>query len=101
LTTAGCGDIAPKTVAGRALAPFIMIRVCGIIAVPAGIVTADLAGNELKLKQQPGHDRPFHPRYMIPMRFTADAAAANRSGEYAVPDPGPAPNKYRCDPDFQ
>jgi len=44
LTTVGYGDLAPKTVAGQALASIIMIMGYGIIAVPTGIVTAELAG---------------------------------------------------------
>ncbi len=44
LTTVGYGDIAPKTVFGQFLASIIMIMGYGIIAVPTGIVTAELAG---------------------------------------------------------
>ncbi len=44
LTTVGYGDLAPKTVPGQALASIIMIMGYGIIAVPTGIVTAELAG---------------------------------------------------------
>lgn len=44
LTTVGYGDLAPKTVTGQALASIIMIMGYGIIAVPTGIVTAELAG---------------------------------------------------------
>jgi len=43
LTTVGYGDIAPKTVPGQALASIIMILGYGIIAVPTGIVTVELA----------------------------------------------------------
>jgi len=42
LTTVGYGDIAPQTIAGQTLASFIMIIGYGIIAVPTGIVTAEL-----------------------------------------------------------
>ncbi|MGL6070153.1 ion transporter [Craterilacuibacter sp.] len=45
LTTVGFGDITPKTVAGQALASLAMIMGYGIIAVPTGIVTAELARN--------------------------------------------------------
>lgn len=45
LTTVGYGDIAPQTVLGQALASFIMILGYGIIAVPTGIVGAELAKN--------------------------------------------------------
>ena len=43
LTTVGYGDIAPQTVIGQALASFIMIMGYAIIAVPTGIVTAEIA----------------------------------------------------------
>lgn len=43
LTTVGYGDIAPVTPLGKLIASFIMILGYGIIAVPTGIVTAELA----------------------------------------------------------
>lgn len=43
LTTVGYGDIAPITAIGQFIAAFIMILGYGIIAVPTGIVTAELA----------------------------------------------------------
>jgi voltage-gated potassium channel len=43
LTTVGYGDLAPKTVPGRMLASLLMILGYGIIAVPTGIVSAELA----------------------------------------------------------
>ncbi|MDW7695698.1 ion transporter [Flammeovirgaceae bacterium SG7u.111] len=42
LTTVGYGDIAPQTVAGQTLAALIMIMGYGILAVPTGIVSAEL-----------------------------------------------------------
>lgn len=42
ITTVGYGDIAPKTPAGRLFASLIMLLGYGIIAVPTGIVTAEL-----------------------------------------------------------
>ena len=42
LTTVGYGDIAPQTIVGQALASFIMILGYGIIAVPTGIVSAEM-----------------------------------------------------------
>jgi voltage-gated potassium channel len=50
LTTVGYGDISPATPLGRALAALVMIAGYGIIAVPTGIVTAELT-------QQPRSDR--------------------------------------------
>lgn len=43
LTTVGYGDISPSTGLGQALASVIMIMGYGIIAVPTGIVTVELA----------------------------------------------------------
>jgi voltage-gated potassium channel len=43
LTTVGYGDIAPKTALGQGIASLVMILGYGIIAVPTGIVTAELA----------------------------------------------------------
>jgi voltage-gated potassium channel len=43
LTTVGYGDIAPKTVTGQTLASFVMLLGYGILAVPTGIVSAELA----------------------------------------------------------
>lgn len=43
LTTVGYGDIAPQTLLGQALASVIMILGYGIIAVPTGIVGAEIS----------------------------------------------------------
>lgn len=43
LTTVGYGDVSPQTPLGQALASLIMIMGYAIIAVPTGIVTAELA----------------------------------------------------------
>jgi voltage-gated potassium channel len=48
LTTVGYGDISPQTPTGQALAAIIMIMGYSIIAVPTGIVTAELT----QLRQQ-------------------------------------------------
>ena len=42
LTTVGFGDITPQTALGQTLASLVMIMGYGIIAVPTGIVTAEL-----------------------------------------------------------
>ena len=43
LTTVGYGDISPQTAVGRTLAAAVMIIGYGIIAVPTGIVTVEIA----------------------------------------------------------
>jgi voltage-gated potassium channel len=47
LTTVGYGDITPQTVTGQTIAAIIMILGYGMIAVPTGIVTAQLTRNSL------------------------------------------------------
>ena len=42
MTTVGYGDMAPITVSGKVLASFVMIMGYSIIAVPTGIVTAEI-----------------------------------------------------------
>ena len=44
MTTVGYGDVAPQTPLGKMLASVIMILGYGIIAVPTGIVSVELAG---------------------------------------------------------
>lgn len=43
ITTVGFGDITPRTDFGRAIASFIMLLGWGILAVPTGIVTAEIS----------------------------------------------------------
>lgn len=48
MTTVGYGDIAPQTVFGRFVASIVMILGYGIIAVPTGILTRELAQDGLR-----------------------------------------------------
>jgi voltage-gated potassium channel len=48
LTTVGYGDLSPHTPVGKALAAIVMILGYGIIAVPTGIVTAELSSASRK-----------------------------------------------------
>lgn len=48
LTTVGYGDIAPQTVLGQTIASFVMILGYAIIAVPTGIVTAEITREKNK-----------------------------------------------------
>jgi voltage-gated potassium channel len=54
LTTVGFGDITPETPLGQALASLVMIMGYGIIAVPTGIVTAELAYASRESRDQKG-----------------------------------------------
>ena len=69
MTTVGYGDISPHTPLGQALASFIMVLGYGIIAVPTGIVSAEMF--DLKTKEKlttqvcpnclkEGHDSDAH-----------------------------------------
>jgi voltage-gated potassium channel len=42
MTTVGYGDITPQTALGKAIASFMMLLGWGILAVPTGIVTAEM-----------------------------------------------------------
>ena len=48
LTTVGYGDISPNTPLGQVLASFVMIMGYGIIAVPTGIVTAEMTRDSIR-----------------------------------------------------
>lgn len=52
LTTVGYGDISPQTPLGQAVASLVMILGYGIIAVPTGIVTAELTRMDKKVSTQ-------------------------------------------------
>jgi len=47
MTTVGFGDITPRTDLGRAIASLIMLLGWGILAVPTGIVTAEMTSRRL------------------------------------------------------
>ncbi len=62
ITTVGYGDISPQTPLGQALAAFLMIIAYSIIAVPAGIITAEIGMESSRRSHQRacaacGHDR--------------------------------------------
>jgi voltage-gated potassium channel len=50
VTTVGFGDITPKTDLGRAIASFSMLLGWGILAVPTGIVTAEMTSQRIRLE---------------------------------------------------
>ena len=61
LTTVGYGDIAPQTILGQFLASTVMIMGYGIIAVPTGIVTVEMANlGRLTTQSCPSCSREGH-----------------------------------------
>lgn len=57
LTTVGYGDIAPQTVLGQIIASVIMILGYAIIAVPTGIVTAEITQQKIGNRNMQGCTR--------------------------------------------
>lgn len=51
MTTVGYGDVTPITPLGKMLATIVMIMGYGMLAVPTGIVTAEIGGRVLKMKE--------------------------------------------------
>lgn len=51
LTTVGYGDLSPQTPGGQMLASVVMLMGYSIIAVPTGIVTAEV-GRSMKINQR-------------------------------------------------
>jgi voltage-gated potassium channel len=51
LTTVGYGDVVPFTPMGRLFATMVMILGYGVIAVPTGIVTAEISSRVMKMKE--------------------------------------------------
>lgn len=64
MTTVGYGDIAPKTPLGQSVASLLMVMGYGVLAVPTGIVSAELVGgkrNDPELSCRACHTRSHLP----------------------------------------
>jgi voltage-gated potassium channel len=74
LTTVGYGDISPITPAGQFIATLLMLLGYGIIAVPTGIVTAEIAiaGRQREVVQS----RPAEQPYADPSRCVSAAPSS-------------------------
>jgi len=81
MTTVGYGDISPKTNLGQMLAAIVMILGFAIIAVPTGIVTAEIAQGHL---HQGRHACPSCGE----TRHDGDAGYCRRCGSLLAPDDG-------------
>lgn len=53
LSTVGYGDLVPRTDIGRALASFMMLVGWGILAVPTGIVSAEMTAQRFRARRAP------------------------------------------------
>ena len=77
ITTVGYGDISPRTNLGQFLAAAIMLLGYAILAVPTGIVSAEMS----RPHPDPGRAPP-KPR----------SGGTSASGDERITDPGPPPN---------
>ncbi|MBQ5948036.1 ion transporter [Massilia sp. ST3] len=76
MTTVGYGDIAPQTTLGRTIASFMMLLGWGILAVPTGIVTAEMTAR--RTDRRGGEERPRQPARDCPACGSAGHEAAAR-----------------------
>ena len=76
ITTVGYGDISPATPLGKAVASFIMLIGYGIIAVPTGIVTTEMARAVRQKEQSVEACRVAAAKGTTAMPSIANSAAA-------------------------
>jgi voltage-gated potassium channel len=84
MTTVGYVDIAPKTVLGRLLASVLMILGYGVIAVPTGIVSVELADAARRARHQrqcPGCAAGEHDQDARYCKYCGEALGAEAYGE--------------------
>ncbi len=79
LTTVGYGDIAPQTNLGQVIATFIMILGYGIIAVPTGIVTSEMA-KQKNNKEEDTHRNTQVCRYCAEDKHLEEAKYCHKCG---------------------
>ncbi|MFD1294064.1 ion transporter [Lutibacter holmesii] len=77
LTTVGYGDIAPQTPLGQFIAGLVMILGYGIIAVPTGIVTSEMAKSE----EPKLHTNTQHCTYCSAHNHLDNAKYCHKCGE--------------------
>jgi len=75
MTTVGFGDIAPKTTLGRLVSSVVMLLGWGILAVPTGIVTAEMTSRRLSVL-----DVPRQCTFCEAAVLAADARFCHRCG---------------------
>ncbi|KOO30348.1 morn repeat-containing protein [Chrysochromulina tobinii] len=79
VTTVGYGDIAPQTVSGQTIASIMMILGYAILAVPTGIVVADLQMRETSVThEEETHQMEAAPQTSPPGSHLLDAESSFR-----------------------
>jgi len=73
MTTVGFGDLVPKTDVGRLIASVMMLSGWGVLAVPTGIVTAEMAA------QRRLATIPIPPKYRRARRPASDGIRSRSS----------------------
>jgi voltage-gated potassium channel len=79
MTTVGYGDISPVTALGKLIAVVLMIMGFGVIAVPTGIVSAEMAMLERKKQGEKNHTESC--RHCLKEGHDTDAAFCKHCGE--------------------
>ena len=97
LTTVGYGDMSPKTDVGQVLASVVMLLGYGIIAIPTGIVTAEITNERVREAREGAAAAPVAPsppagRGPLVASPACAACAACGAGEQR----GDARYCYRC-----
>jgi voltage-gated potassium channel len=82
VTTVGFGDITPKTDLGRLITSFMMLLGWGILAVPTGIVTAEMAAQR---RTEPGHMTTRTCHECLTEGHAADASFCSHCGTRLPP----------------
>ena len=88
MTTVGYGDITPQTMVGKTLAAMVMILGYSIIAVPTGIVTAEVGARGLTTRCCPACLSEGH---VASARFCKDCGASLGEGPPSDPRVRPPP----------
>ncbi len=76
LTTVGYGDISPHTPLGQFIASIVMILGYGIIAIPTGIVTSEMAKKDTQI-----HVNTLHCKYCGSDKHLDNADYCNKCGK--------------------
>ncbi len=69
LTTVGFGDITPATSLGKFIASFVMVMGYGVLAVPTGIVTFEIASSVKSMREKRECVECGHPQHDADARY--------------------------------